>query len=139
MERRRFTREFKLEAVRLIRDRGVSYARASEDLKVHPTQLRSWVKALADDPQHAFPGPGQMKPEQLEIARLNREVIKLKAERDILKKPRPTSRRNRREVRIHCEAPGDLAGRLVVRGARCLAGWFLCLADTTAQPAQPQR
>jgi transposase-like protein len=40
MERRRFTREFKLEAVRLIRDRGVSYAQASQDLKVHPTQLR---------------------------------------------------------------------------------------------------
>ena len=45
MERRRFTREFKLEAVRLIRDRGVSYAQASADLKVHPTQLRNWVKA----------------------------------------------------------------------------------------------
>jgi putative transposase len=85
MERRRFTREFKLEAVRLIRDRGVSYSQASEDLKVHPTQLRSWVKALADDPQHAFPGKGQMKPEQLEIAQLKREVIKLKAERDIQK------------------------------------------------------
>jgi transposase-like protein len=36
--------------------------------------------------QYAFPGNGQMKPEQLEIARLKREVIKLKAERDILKK-----------------------------------------------------
>jgi transposase len=44
------------------------------------------VKALADDPQHAFPGQGQMKPEQLEIAQLKREVIRLKAERDILKK-----------------------------------------------------
>ncbi len=88
MERRRFTREFKLEAVRLIRDRGVSYAQASEDLKVHPTQLRNWVKVFADDPQHAFPGQGQMKPEQLEIARLKREVIKLKAERDILKNHR---------------------------------------------------
>src|SRR3984957_15483986 len=61
MERRRFTREFKLEAVRLIRDRGVSYAQASEDLKVHPTQLRNWVKVFADDPQHAFPGQGQLK------------------------------------------------------------------------------
>src|SRR5208283_3853175 len=109
MERRRFTREFKLEAVRLIRERGVSYAQASADLKVHPTQLRSWVKALADDPQHAFPGQGQMKPEQLEIARLKRE------------------------------APGDLAGGLVVRGARCLAGWLLCLADTTAQSSQPEQ
>jgi transposase len=86
MERRKFTREFKLEAVRLIRDRGVTVAQASRDLSVHGTVLRSWVKAFAEDPQHSFPGHGQMKPEQLEIARLKREVIRLKAERDILKK-----------------------------------------------------
>ena len=83
MERRKFTREFKLEAAR---NRGVSYVQASQDLSVHPSQLRDWVKKFADDPQHAFPGHGQMKPEQLEIARLKREVAKLKAERDILKK-----------------------------------------------------
>jgi len=86
MERRKFTREFKLEAVRLIKERGVSVAQASQDLGVHQSQLRDWVKKFADDPVHAFPGHGQMKPEQLEIARLKREVIKLKAERDILKK-----------------------------------------------------
>jgi len=86
MERRKFTREFKLEAVRLIKDRGVSYAQAGQDLGVHQSQLRSWVKAFAEDPQHSFPGQGQMKPEQLEIAQLKREVAKLKAERDILKK-----------------------------------------------------
>ena len=70
MERRKFTREFKLEAVRLIKERGVSYAQASHDLSVHQSQLRTWVKALADDPKHAFPGQGQMKPDQLEIAQL---------------------------------------------------------------------
>src|SRR5215210_1069359 len=86
MERRKFTREFKLEAVRLIRERGVSYTQAAEDLGVHQSQLRDWVKKSAEDPQHAFPGQGQMKPEQLEIARLKREVTKLKAERDILKR-----------------------------------------------------
>ena len=86
MERRKFTREFKLEAVRLIKQRGVSFAQASQDLSVHVSQLRVWVKAFADDPQQAFPGQGQMKPEHAEIARLKREVIKLKAERDILKK-----------------------------------------------------
>ena len=74
MERRKFTREFKLEAVRLIKERGVSYAQASHDLSVHQSQLRSWVKALADDPQHAFPGQGQMKPEQLEIAQLKLRI-----------------------------------------------------------------
>ena len=86
MERRKFTREFKLEAVRLIKDRGVSYAQASQNLNVHTSQLRDWVKKFSDDPQQAFPGNGQMKPEQLEIAQLKREVAKLKAERDILKK-----------------------------------------------------
>jgi transposase-like protein len=68
MERRKFTQEFKLEAVRLITERGVSYAQAEQDLDVHQSQLRSWVKRFADDSQHAFPGQGQMKPEQLEIA-----------------------------------------------------------------------
>ena len=86
MERRKFTREFKLEAVKLIRERGVTVAQASRDLGVHATVLRNWVKAFANDAQHAFPGHGQMKPEEAEIARLRREVIKLKAERDILKK-----------------------------------------------------
>ena len=108
MERRKFTREFKLEAVRLIKDRGVSYGQASQDLGVHPSQLRDWVKKFGDDPQHAFPGPGQMKPEQLKIARLKREVIKLKAERDILKKAAVGSsgRRNipREHSRGRCEA-----------------------------------
>jgi transposase-like protein len=87
MERRKFIREFKLEAVRLIKDRGVSYVQASQDLGVHSSQLRDWVKKFADDPQHAFPGHGQMKPEQLEIARLKREVAKLKARR-LIRSPR---------------------------------------------------
>jgi hypothetical protein len=47
---------------------------------------------------------GQMKFEQLEIARLKREVHKLKAE---WTSPRPTSRKNRREVRLDCKPPGD--------------------------------
>ena len=86
MERRRYGREFKLEAVKLVRERGVTVAQAARDLDIHANLLRNWVKAFAADPQQAFPGQGQMKPEQLEIERLRREVIKLKAERDILKK-----------------------------------------------------
>lgn len=85
MERRRFTREFKVEAVKLVRERGVSAKQAARDLDVHENVLRKWVKEFAADPQQAFPGQGQMKPEQLEIERLRREVQKLKAERDILK------------------------------------------------------
>jgi transposase len=86
MERRKYSREFKIESVRLIRERGVSVAQASRDLDIHENVLRKWVKEFAADPAQAFPGLGQMKPEQLEIDRLRREVAKLKAERDILKK-----------------------------------------------------
>ena len=86
MGRRRFDRAFKLEAVKLVRERGVTVAQAARDLDLHENLLRKWVKDFAADPQHAFPGQGQMKPEQLEIERLRREVHKLKTERDILKK-----------------------------------------------------
>ena len=55
-------------------------------IDVHENVLRKWVKEFGSDPKQAFPGHGQQKPEQLEIERLRREVTKLKAERDILKK-----------------------------------------------------
>ena len=56
--RRQFSQEFKLEAVRLVKERGVSAAQAARDLDVHENLLRSWVRELAADPQHAFPGKG---------------------------------------------------------------------------------
>ena len=86
MQRRKFSREFKIEAVRLVRERRVSMAQAARDLDLHVNVLRKWVRDFDADPGSAFPGHGQMKPEQLEIERLRREVVKLKAERDILKK-----------------------------------------------------
>ena len=86
MDRLKFGRERKLEAVRLVSERGVAVAQAARDLDLHVNVLRKWVREQSSDPQQAFPGHGQMKPEQLEIDRLRKEVAKLKAERDILKK-----------------------------------------------------
>ena len=86
MERRRFSREFKLEAVKLVTERGVAIAQAARDLDISGQGLRRWVKEFGSDPQQAFPGHGQQKAEPAEITRLRREVAKLKAERDILKK-----------------------------------------------------
>ena len=86
MARRQYTREFKLEAVRLIKERGVSVIQVARDLDVGEGLLRRWAREVSGDPQHSFPGQGQMKPEQMEIERLRREVSKLKAERDIPKK-----------------------------------------------------
>ena len=83
---RQFSREFKLEAVELVRERGVSVAQAARDLDVHENVLRKWVREAALDPQQAFPGPGVMKPEQAELERLRQENAKLRMERDLLKK-----------------------------------------------------
>lgn len=84
--RRQFSRDFKVDAVKHVTERGVDVSQATRDLDVGETVLRRWMRELTQDPQQAFPGKGVMKPEQAEIERLRNEVAKLKMERDILKK-----------------------------------------------------
>ena len=50
MQRRKFSREFKIEAVKLVRERGVSVAQAGRDLGIHENVLRKWVKEFGSDP-----------------------------------------------------------------------------------------
>ena len=86
MGRRSFTAEFKREAVRLVVESGLPVARAAQQLGLHANVLRKWVRDFRSDPAQAFPGHGRLKPEQAEIERLKKELIRVKAERDILKK-----------------------------------------------------
>ena len=89
MTRKNYSREYKREAVQLVTARGVSIAQAARNLDSHVTVLRRWVHELGSSGSDAFPGKGQMKPEDEEVGNLRREVAKLKAERDILKKGEP--------------------------------------------------
>ena len=59
MARRIFSREFKVEAVRLVKERGGTVAHACRDLDVHENVLRRWVREQTTDPVQAFPGHGQ--------------------------------------------------------------------------------
>jgi transposase len=86
MGRRKFTPEFKLEAVKLVLERGMTAAQAARDLGIHENVMRKWVKDARDHGTQAFPGQGRMRPDDAELARLRRELAKTKAERDILKK-----------------------------------------------------
>jgi transposase len=61
-KRKTYSREFKMEAVKLITEKGYSIAEASRNLGVEYSVLRRWKKQLADDPQNAFPGKGKRKP-----------------------------------------------------------------------------
>ena len=84
-ERRSYTQEFKLEAVRLVRT-GISKARVARDLGLHLNVVREWVRQFDKDPDNPFPGKGKVRPEEAEIFRLKHELMKVTAERDTLKK-----------------------------------------------------
>jgi transposase len=86
MGRRAFNREFKVEAVKLVLERGMSAAQAAKDLGIHANVVSRWVREARADKTQAFPGRGQMKADDAEMARLKRELAKARAERDILKK-----------------------------------------------------
>jgi putative transposase len=113
MTRRKFSRAFKIEAVKLVTERGVSVARACRDLDLAQSVLRRWMRELTAAPAAAFPGNGQTGAELAEIAALKKEVVRRRAERDILKKGEPCaplvqarwralfSRGRRHEVRLH--------------------------------------
>lgn len=85
-QRRRYSREFKIEAVRLNTEKGVTVAQVSRDLGISPHLLCRWKKEFRDDGGQAFPGKGHLKPEEEELRRLRREIDTLRQERDILKK-----------------------------------------------------
>lgn len=61
------SRKLKAEAVRSVRDRGVTVARAARDLGSHKDVVRNSFWSLTAGAVHAFPGRGQMKPEQSEV------------------------------------------------------------------------
>jgi len=85
-QRKRYAREFKLEAVRLLSGPGMTIAQAGRDLGVSPNLLARWKKAFQNDNSQAFPGKGHLRPEEEELRRLRRENALLRQERDILKK-----------------------------------------------------
>jgi transposase len=84
--RRKFNQEFKLEAVQLSRQPGMTAAKAAADLGVPVGSLHRWRKELAESGGEAFRGNGRRTAEQEELARLRRENAELRMERDILKK-----------------------------------------------------
>ena len=84
--RRRYDRQFKLDALRMIEETDRSIASIARDLGIHPNVLYKWREQLLADGGHAFPGKGKLRPEDEELHRLRREVENLKEERDILKK-----------------------------------------------------
>lgn len=85
-KRRKYDRAFKIEAVKLVTERGTSVAEAARSLGIHENLLHSWKRKYLEDTADAFPGKGHLKPQEEELRRLSRKLADVEEERDILKK-----------------------------------------------------
>jgi transposase len=84
MARRRFTREFKVSAVKLVQEQGYTVAEAAHSLGVHPGSIRDWLMKFTTAPSDGVAGgEGGMRSE---LRRLREENKRLRLEREILKK-----------------------------------------------------
>ena len=85
-EQRIYTREFKLEAVRLSESSEKTVAQIARDLGVPERVLYRWRHELRDQAERAFPGKGHQSELEEEIRRLRRDLELVKQEREVLKK-----------------------------------------------------
>ena len=81
--RRKYTKEFKLETVELVKSGGKTIREIAKDLDLTESSLRNWVRQYDVD---AGAREGLSTQEKEELVRLRREVRQLRMERDILKK-----------------------------------------------------
>ena len=85
-KRKKYTKEFKLDAISLVLDQGYTRIEAAKSLEINTTMLGRWIKEhQADDDGQAFRGNGKLHPEQEEIRKLKAQVKQLELEKKILK------------------------------------------------------
>jgi transposase len=83
-KRRTYSREFKLEAVKLVLEEGASVAQVARDLGINENVLHTWKRKFKEEGQLA--DSSKLTPDQKEIRRLRRELERVRQEREVLKK-----------------------------------------------------
>lgn len=85
-KRKKYSKEFKLDAISLVLDQGYTRIEAVRSLEINANMLGRWIKEhQADDDGQAFRGNGKLSPEQEEIRKLKAQVKQLELEKRILK------------------------------------------------------
>jgi len=85
-ERKSYSRQFKIDAVKLVTEQGYRITEAARNLEINPNVLRRWRNQLVGESDQAFPGKGHMTTENEELNRLRKENKRLRMEHEILKK-----------------------------------------------------
>lgn len=86
MKRKRYSKEFKLDAVSLVLEQNYSRSEAARSLSIDTGMLGRWLRELQEDNGQSFRGNGKLTPEQEEIRKLKSQVKRLEMEKEILKK-----------------------------------------------------
>lgn len=84
--RKKYPKEFKLDAISLVLDQGYTRTEAARSLGINANMLARWVNEQQSEDGQAFRGNGKLTPEQDEIRKLKMQVKRLEMEKDILKK-----------------------------------------------------
>ena len=85
-QRKKFDKAFKEQVVLRILANESTVGDAAKELDVHYTTIRDWVRYYKRDGEIAFPGSGNLKPEDEEMRKLRKQLADLKEENEILKK-----------------------------------------------------
>ena len=99
-ERKKYSKEFKLDAVSLVLEKGYTRREAANSLDINTQMLGRWVKEHQTEDGQAFRGNGKLIPWQGENWKLKAQVKRLGMERDILIKPRHSLQQKRSEILV---------------------------------------
>lgn len=83
---KRYDKHFKEEAIGLVLNQGRPVVAVAKELGIHEATLYEWINQYKKHKEHAFPGSGNLRPEDEEIRRLKKMIADLQEENDILKK-----------------------------------------------------
>lgn len=85
-ERKVYSKEFKESAVLMVTEQGKKTSEVSRDLGISEQLLHKWKRQIKERHDNVFPGKGKLSPAEAEVRELQKEIVRLKEERDILKK-----------------------------------------------------
>ncbi len=126
--RRKFSAQFKAEAVQMVVQNDRPIAQVAKELQINDGTLGNWVKLYRE--QNPEPEPALKPSDQVRLAELEAEARELRMENEFLKKPQPSSPRSRAKLQVSPDFSGEgqLSNRLDVPPTRCCQFLVLCLA-----------
>lgn len=83
---KKYDKDFKLQTVQMIQEEGKTVAQVARELGISDNTLYRWIAEYKQDGKQAFPGSGQLKPDDKAVRDLQKRVRDLEEENDILKK-----------------------------------------------------